>query len=82
MTEPATPERFYRERIPAQFNRALDAQQALGEPGAAPLRRDARGRRDDPRRRATGAGGGTFFLNIRAGRMSAEPAPPTRRSSR
>jgi hypothetical protein len=40
------------------------------------------GRCDDPRRRR-GADGGTFFLNIRAGRMTADArAAATRRSSR
>ena len=63
--------RFYTERIPAQFNAALDAQAALGEAGRrvyegmtavnATLRIDVRGE-----------GGGAFFLNIRNGRMTAE----------
>jgi hypothetical protein len=65
------PQRFFRERIPAQFNRALEAQAALGEPGrrvydgmravSATIRIDVEG-----------AGGGTFFLNIRDGRMQSE----------
>ena len=69
----ATPEHFYRERIPAQFNRALDRQRSLGEPGRrvydAMCAVDATIRID-----VLGAGGDTFFLNIRAGRMIAEPA--------
>jgi hypothetical protein len=32
-TAPATPARFYGERIPAQFNRALDHQESLGDAG-------------------------------------------------
>jgi len=69
MTEPAS---FYGERIPAQFNRALDRQEARGEAGRrlyeAMRAVDATIRVD-----VGGAGGGTFYLNIRAGRMSAEP---------
>jgi hypothetical protein len=65
------PRDFYCERIPAQFNRALDAQAALGEPGkrvydgmravSATIRVDVEGQ-----------GGGTFFLNIHEGRMNAD----------
>ena len=68
------PQQFFGERIPAQFNRALEAQAALGEPGkrvydgmravSATIRVDVEGK-----------GGGTWFLNIRAGRMQAEQAP-------
>src|SRR4029453_14701836 len=55
------PRDFYCERIPTQFNRALDAQAALGEPGrrvydgmravSATIRVDVEGE-----------GGGTFYL--------------------
>ena len=61
---------FYAEQLPAQFNRALEEQEALGEAGrrvydgmcaaTATIRVDV-----------TGEGGGTFLLNIDAGRMSA-----------
>jgi hypothetical protein len=65
------PESFYGERIPAQFNRALEHQQSLGEAGRrvydAMRAVDATIRVD-----VAGPGGGTFFLNIRAGRMNAE----------
>jgi hypothetical protein len=71
---PADPRVFYCERIPAQFNRALEAQAALGEPGrrvydgmravSATIRVDVEGE-----------GGGTFYLNIREGRMSAGGSP-------
>ena len=68
MTDPAS---FYRERIPAQFNRALERQQARGEAGRRVFEAmravDATIRVD-----VEGAGGGTFYLNIRAGRMSAD----------
>ncbi len=77
MTRRLEPQDFYRERIPRQFNRALEEQEALGE----------RGRRVYEAMRAVdatirveveGEGGGTFFLNISAGRMraDAEPAHP------
>ena len=74
---PPDPSSFYVERIPAQFNRALDEQEARGPEGrrvydamravTATIRVDV-----------TGEGGGTFFLNIERGRMSsaAEPAQP------
>jgi hypothetical protein len=65
------PQVFYRERIPAQFNRALEAQAALGEPG----RRVYQGMRAVSatiRVEVTGPGGGSFLLNIREGRMSAD----------
>ena len=71
MSEGATPASFYGERIPAQFNRALDHQQSLGDAGRrvyeAMRAVDATIRVD-----VEGPGGGTFFLNIRAGRMSTE----------
>ena len=69
-TEVLEPRAFYCERIPAQFNRALDAQAAQGPPGqrvydgmravSATIRVDVEGK-----------GGGTFYLNIDGGRMSA-----------
>jgi hypothetical protein len=68
-----TPDRFYGERIPAQFNRALEEQAASGEDGQrvyeAMRAVDATIRVD-----VEGEGGGTFFLNIRAGEMNAEPS--------
>jgi len=70
MSDLPTPASFYREQIPAQFNRALDRQQALGDAGRrvydAMRAVDATIRVD-----VEGEGGGTIFLNIRAGRMSA-----------
>jgi hypothetical protein len=72
MSEVATPASFYGERIPAQFNRALDRQQSLGDAGRrlydAMRAVDATIRVD-----VAGAGGGTFFLNIRGGLMTADP---------
>lgn len=68
------PRTFYAERIPAQFNRALDEQEARGPAGrrvydamravTATIRVDV-----------AGEGGGTFFLNIERGRMSAAAIP-------
>ncbi len=72
MTEPSTePAIFYGERIPAQFNRALDRQQALGDAGRR-VYEAMRAVDATIRVEVEGEGGGTFYLNIRAGRMSAE----------
>ena len=71
---PLDPRRYYTETIPLQFNGALDAQERLGENGRdvyqamrevdATLCVEVRGE-----------GGGRFYLNIRAGRMSAGDEP-------
>lgn len=64
------PRSFYAEQIPDQFNRALEAQQALGEEG----RRVYDGMRAvtaSIRIEVEGEGGGTFHLNIEHGRMRA-----------
>ena len=69
---------FFGERIPAQFNRALDAQAALGEAG----RRVYEGMRAVSatiRVDVEGSGGGTWFLNIRAGRMQRGGGAPRSR---
>ena len=69
----ATPASFYGERIPAQFNRALERQQSLGDAGRRVFEAmravDATIRVD-----VEGPGGGTYFLNIRAGCMSGDPS--------
>ena len=71
MSDTPSPRSFYGERIPDQFNRALEAQAALGEEGRrvydAMRAVDATIRVD-----VEGEGGGTFFLNVRAGEMRAE----------
>lgn len=67
----ADPREFYAERIPAQFNRALDAQAALGEPGRR-VHDGMRAVNATIRVEVTGPGGGSFLLNIRRGRMSAD----------
>lgn len=72
MSEPAAddPRSFYAARIPAQFNRILEAEQARGQAGRQTYERmcavNATIRVD-----VEGEGGGTFFLNIDRGRMSA-----------
>jgi hypothetical protein len=70
---PPDPRRFYTETIPEQWNASLDAQRRLGEPGRelyeAMCAVDATIRVD-----VEGPGGGSFFLNVRAGRMSAGEA--------
>jgi hypothetical protein len=71
---PPDPRRFYGETIPRQFNASLDAQQALGEAGRAVY--DAMRAVDATIRvEVRGQDGGSFFLNVRAGRMSAGDAP-------
>lgn len=73
MSGTPTPDHFYREHIPTQFNRALREQAALGEDGRrvyeAMRAVDATIRVD-----VEGEGGATYFLNIRAGEMRAEPS--------
>jgi hypothetical protein len=71
LTEPG---RFYGERIPAQFNRALEHQRSLGEKGRR-LYDAMRAVDATIRVEVDGPGGGTFFLNIRAGCMTADPTP-------
>lgn len=74
MSPPQDPRAFYAERIPEQWNRALESQEALGEEGRhlyegmqavdATIRVDVEGE-----------GGGSFFLNVESGRMHAADAP-------
>lgn len=71
MSEPGTPQSFYGERIPAQFNRALEHQRSQGESGRR-VYEAMRAVDATIRVEVEGAGGGTFFLNVRGGRMSAE----------
>ena len=70
----ATPRSFYRERIPEQFNRALDeAHQAGG--AESPLHRDLVAVDATIEARVEGAPGSPFYLNVRAGRMTAGDTP-------
>ncbi len=64
--------RFFTETIPAQFNKALDAQEQLGEAGR-PVLDDMRAASGTLRVEVTGSG--TFFLNIEAGRMTTGDTP-------
>ncbi len=64
--------RFFTETIPAQFNKALDAQEQLGEAGR-PVLEDMRAARGTLRVEVTGSG--IFFLNIEAGRMTTGDTP-------
>jgi len=70
---------FYTEKIPSQFNRALDEQEALAASGD-----DANAQRILDGMKAAeasievivdGEGGGTFYLNVASGRMTAGDAP-------
>jgi hypothetical protein len=71
VTDAPTPSHFYGERIPAQFNRALERQHSLGAPGRR-LYEAMRAVDATIRVEVEGPDGGTFFLNVRGGRMSAE----------
>lgn len=74
MSETPDPRRFYREVIPAQMNRLLEEQEALGEEG----RRVYEGMRAVSatiRVDVEGEGGGTFFLDIEEGRVTPSDAP-------
>lgn len=65
----ADPRSFYTERVPAQFNRGLEEQEAAGEDGARVLE-DMRAVNATIRAEVEGEEG-PFFLNIEAGRMTA-----------
>ncbi len=67
----ANPRKFYTERIPAQFNRALEEHAALGEAG----RRVLDGLRAVNATLQVEVAGEHFFLNIAAGLMSAGDSP-------
>lgn len=71
------PRDFYEVRLPHQFNRALETQQARGE-DAQPLLGRLESVNASIRVDVAGEGGGTFFLDIENGRMrpAASPASP------
>jgi hypothetical protein len=69
MTDPRS---FYTETIPAHFNATLEAQRQLGEPGRA-VYEDMRAVHASIR--VDVEGGGSFFLDIQAGRMAPSDAP-------
>ncbi len=64
--------RFFTEMIPAQFNKALHAQEQLGEEGRSVFE-DMRAASGTLRVEVTGAG--IFFLNIEDGRMTTGDTP-------
>lgn len=70
MTEALEPRRFYAECVPAQFNRALEEQEARGRAGRL-LYEGMRAVHATIRVEVEGEGGGTFYLNIQEGRMRA-----------
>ncbi len=67
------PRSFYTQRIPAQFNRALEQQEGAGDAGGR-LLEDMRSVDATLKVVVEGERGGTFFLNVDAGRMSADDA--------
>ncbi|MCZ6464443.1 MAG: SCP2 sterol-binding domain-containing protein [Proteobacteria bacterium] len=69
MSDGPTPQSFYNERIPAQFNKALDEQAELGE-GGAKLLGDMNAVNATLQIVVEGDGGGTFCLNVEKGRMT------------
>jgi hypothetical protein len=80
MTEAPDPQIFFGERFPAQLNRALGEQ----EQAAATAQRTLDGMRGvDATIRfvVTGAGGGSFFVNLAGGRSSAASTAAQRPSS-
>ena len=64
------PREFFTQTIPRQFNASLDAQEELGEAGRAAFEA-MRAVDATIQVEVRGAGGGSFLLNIRSGRMSA-----------
>ena len=74
MSDAPSPDRYYTEQLPAQFNRMLGEQERAVESAQRVLDGmravDATIRVD-----VEGEGGGTFFLNVRQGVMSAGDSP-------
>ncbi|MGH0037612.1 MAG: SCP2 sterol-binding domain-containing protein [Myxococcota bacterium] len=68
------PRAFYTERIPAQFNRALDEQAGAGEQGAK-LLEDMRAVNATLKVVVEAEDGGHFYLNVDNGRMEAGDRP-------
>jgi len=68
------PRAFYTERIPAQFNRALEEQAAAGPEGARVLE-EMRAVDATLKIVVDAVDGGTFFLNVEKGRMTAADTP-------
>jgi len=77
MSDSVDPQRYFRESVPAQFNRALEAQRMAGEAGQ-PVYEQMCAVTATIRVEVAGEIGETFYLNIERGRMRAqhEPAHP------
>lgn len=74
MSEAPTPRSFFTERLPAQFAEALrEQEQAAAD--ATRLLDGMRAVHATIRAEVRGEGGGVFFLNVEAGRVSAGDAP-------
>ena len=71
---PADPRTFFRETLPAQFNEALREQEQIVETAQRVLE-GMRGVDATIRVEIRGDGGGIFFLNIAAGRLTPGDAP-------
>jgi hypothetical protein len=71
---PADPRRFFLETLPAQWNAALREQERAVE-AAQRLLDGMRGVDATLRVEVEGEGGGTFFLNVAAGRLTPGDAP-------
>jgi len=77
MSEPIDPQRYICEAIPAEFNRALEAQRTGGE-ASRPVYEQMCAVEATIRVELAGVPGGTYYLDIDRGRMHArsEPAHP------
>ena len=75
MTEPGeTPQGFYTKTLPEQWNRALRDQERLAETAARQLK-GMRAVHATICVEVRDEGGGTFYLNVAEGSMSADPTP-------
>jgi len=69
-----TPDEYYGERLPSQFNRMLgDQERAVAD--AQRVLDGMRAVNASLRVEVAGEGGGTFYLNVEGGRMTAADAP-------
>ena len=74
MSDVPTPDEYYGERLPSQFNRMLgDQERAVAD--AQRVLDGMRAVNASIRVDVSGEGGGTFYLNVEAGRMAAGAAP-------
>ena len=74
MSDVPNPAEYYGERLPSQFNRMLgDQERAVAD--AQRVLDGMRAVNASIRVDVSGEGGGTFYLNVEAGRMTAGAAP-------